>query len=107
MSVVPKTSKEQDQSSISDGTSGLNTKRLKNDRTRKVQREHKDFKQSFERFLNFNFQNKNDLSIQTSGSRELSNTGGCQQNNAGNYEGKLCSAWENVSFGQHADKIVF
>ena len=58
-------------------------------------------------FLTLTFRIKNDLSIQTSGSRELLNTGGCQQNNAGNYEGKLCSAWENVSFGQHADKGVF
>ena len=86
MSAVPKTSKEYFLSSISDGTSGLDTKRilLKSGRKRKVPREHTDFKQSFERFLNFEFQNINDLSIQTSGSRELSNTEGCQQNNAGN-----------------------
>ena len=86
MTTVPKTSKEHNLLSISDGTRGLDNVRfqLKSGRKRKVQTEHKDFKQSFERFLNFNFQNTNDLSIQTCGSRELSNTGGCQQNNAGN-----------------------
>ena len=61
MTTVPKTSKEHNLLSIFDGTRGLDNVRfpLKRGRKRKVQTEHKDVKQSFERFLNFKSQIKN------------------------------------------------